>query len=210
MIVLVTGTGTDVGKTVATAALAACGESRGHDVALVKPVQTGESPGSGDLATITALTGIADTHCFATCPEPLVPVTAAQRAGVSLPSLEESVRRVRDLDGPGRLVLVEGAGGVLVQLGDYTIADLAQALQAPVAVVTTTGLGSLNHLISRRPARWTSCAPGSSAVRGWGRFRPVPERRRVWPRSALRRWGGWTVAVAFSRRNVKYTVHSDV
>ena len=146
MIVLVTGTGTDVGKTVATAALAACGESRGHDVALVKPVQTGESPGAGDLATITALTGIADTHCFATCPEPLAPVTAAQRAGVSLPSLEESVRRVRDLDGPGRLVLVEGAGGVLVQLGDYTIADLAHALQAPVVVVTTTGLGSLNHL----------------------------------------------------------------
>jgi dethiobiotin synthetase len=146
MIVLVTGTGTDVGKTVTTAALAAYGESRGYEVSLVKPVQTGEPPGSGDLATITALTGITDTHCFATCPEPLAPVTAARRAGIALLGLEETVRRVRALDRPGRLVLVEGAGGVLVQLGDYTIADLAVALQASVVVVTTTFLGSLNHL----------------------------------------------------------------
>ena len=130
MIVLVTGTGTDVGKTVATAALAACGESRGHDVALVKPVQTGESPGAGDLATITALTGIADTHCFATCPEPLAPVTAAQRAGVSLPSLEERAPGT----GPRRPGTAGARRGCRRGAGAarrLTIADLAHALQAP-------------------------------------------------------------------------------
>lgn len=145
MILLVTGTGTDVGKTIATAALAVCMQEAGHPVTVVKPVQTGEPPGHGDLRTVTALTGIADTHCFATCPEPLAPVAAARRAGVVLPGLDETVDALRGLDGPGRVVLVEGAGGLLVSLGDYTLADLAVRLGAPVAVVTTTVLGSLNH-----------------------------------------------------------------
>lgn len=145
MIVVVTGTGTDVGKTVATAALAVCGEELGWEVAVVKPVQTGEPPGAGDLRTVTGLTGITDTHCLAHCPEPLAPVAAARRAGIDLPGIDEVTRRVRELDGPDRLILVEGAGGLAVSLGDYTVADLAARLAAPVVVVTTTWLGSLNH-----------------------------------------------------------------
>ena len=145
MILLVTGTGTDVGKTVATAALAVRLEDAGHRVTVVKPVQTGEPPGHGDLRTVTTLTGITDTHCFVTCPEPLAPVAAARRAGVILPGLDETARTLRALDGPGRIVLVEGAGGLLVSLGGYTLADLAVRLGAPVVVVTTTFLGSLNH-----------------------------------------------------------------
>lgn len=145
MILLVTGTGTDVGKTVATAALAVCGEEAGMNVSVVKPVQTGEPAGAGDLKRITALTGITNTHCFTSCPEPLAPVVAARRAGIALPGLETTAQRLRDLDGPGTLVLVEGAGGLLVRLGDFTLADLAVRLAAPVVVVTTTFLGSLNH-----------------------------------------------------------------
>lgn len=149
MILLVTGTGTDVGKTVATAALAvngqSTGEGTGRHVTVVKPVQTGEAPGNGDLRTVTALTGITDTHCFTYCPEPLAPVAAARRAGVVLPGLQETARRILALDAPDRLVLVEGAGGVLVDLGGFTVADLARRTGAPVVVVTTTGLGSLNH-----------------------------------------------------------------
>ncbi|MGP9722808.1 dethiobiotin synthase [Corynebacterium sp. AOP40-9SA-29] len=145
MILLVTGTGTDVGKTIATAALAARAEADGLHVTVVKPVQTGEAPGNGDLRTVTALTGVTDTHCFTYCPEPLAPVAAARRAGVVLPGLQETARRILALDAPDRLVLVEGAGGVLVDLGGFTVADLARRTDAPVVVVTTTGLGSLNH-----------------------------------------------------------------
>jgi dethiobiotin synthetase len=45
------------------------------------------------------------------------------------------------------LVLVEGAGGLLVRYDPHggTIADLAAALAAPVAIVATAGLGTLNH-----------------------------------------------------------------
>jgi dethiobiotin synthetase len=167
VILIVTGTGTDVGKTVATAALAVCAEEAGHRVTVVKPVQTGEPPGHGDLRTVTALTGITDTHCFVTCPEPLAPVAAARRAGVELPGLDDTVHALRDLDGPGRVVLVEGAGGVLVSLGDHTLADLAVGLGAPVVVVTTTFLGSLNHCaltleaLERRGVRCLGTVGGS-------------------------------------------------
>ena len=50
-------------------------------------------------------------------------------------------------DAPGRLTIVEGAGGLLVQLGadGVTLRDLAAALGAPVLVVVSAGLGTLNH-----------------------------------------------------------------
>ena len=54
---------------------------------------------------------------------------------------------VRAADAPGRLTLVEGAGGLLVELGagGVTLRDLAADLNAPVLVVCAAGLGTLNH-----------------------------------------------------------------
>lgn len=150
MIVLVTGTGTDVGKTVATAALAAALEQHGRRVGVVKPVQTGEPGGPadhGDLATVHRLTGITDLHEFHRYPEPLAPDLSARRAGMPPADLSGVARRLRALDAsdPDRILLVEGAGGILVRLGEHwTLADLAGELDAPVIVVTTLGLGSLN------------------------------------------------------------------
>ncbi|WP_448850692.1 dethiobiotin synthase [Corynebacterium sp. 335C] len=143
-ITIVTGTGTDVGKTVATAALAARELAEGRAPRVVKPAQTGESEGSGDLATVARLTGVDDLHEFARYPEPPAPATAARRAGVELLDLGETARRIGKLD-DGRPVLVEGAGGLLVRIAEWTIADLAAELGAPVLVVWSTGLGSLNH-----------------------------------------------------------------
>jgi dethiobiotin synthetase len=148
MIVCVTGTGTDVGKTVATAALAVRLAQHGHRVGVVKPVQTGEPGGTaGDLATVHRLTGITDLHEFHRYPDPLAPDLAARRAGMPAARLRQVGDRLRALDAadPDRILLVEGAGGILVRLGeDWTLADLAVELDAPVIVVTTLGLGSLN------------------------------------------------------------------
>lgn len=150
MIVCVTGTGTDVGKTVATAALAVHLVQDGHRVGVVKLVQTGEPGGPsdrGDLATVHRLTGITDLHEFHRYPEPLAPDLAARRAGMPAAQLPDIARRLRTLDAadPDRILLVEGAGGILVRLGEnWTLADLAVELDAPVVVVTTLGLGSLN------------------------------------------------------------------
>lgn len=147
MIILVTGTGTDVGKTVSTAALAVTLVGGGYRVGVAKPVQTGEPEGCGDLATVRRLTGITDVHEFHRYPEPLAPDLAARRAGMPPARLDEVSRKIRHLDDadPDRVLLVEGAGGILVRLGvGWTVADLAVDLQAPLLIVTTVGLGSLN------------------------------------------------------------------
>src|SRR5262249_4961115 len=54
---------------------------------------------------------------------------------------------IRELRGTRRLVVVEGAGGLLVRFDadGRTIADLARMLEAPVLVVADPGLGTLNH-----------------------------------------------------------------
>lgn len=146
-VVVVSGTDTEVGKTVVTAALAARARARGEAVAVVKAAQTGVAPGeSGDLDEVRRLSGVDDLHELARYPEPLAPATAAERVGADGVSAEAVAAAVRALSGRD-LVLVEGAGGLLVRLGSdgATIADVASALDAPVVVVARAGLGTLNH-----------------------------------------------------------------
>lgn len=148
MIICMTGTGTDVGKTIATAALAAAAQHAGWRVRVAKPIQTGEPAGHGDLATVESLTGITDLQELARYPEPLAPVMAARRAGMPTCSLSEVAISLSSLDATSHLLLIEGAGGLMVELGEgWTIADLARELSAPLVVTTTTGLGSLNHAL---------------------------------------------------------------
>lgn len=144
---LVTGTDTGVGKTVTTAALAAAARLAGIDVAVCKPVQTGTIEGDDDLGEVRRLSGVTELHGGWRYPEPLAPVAAAHRAGMDLPTRAELVASVRAADRPGRLTLVEGAGGLLVELGadGVTLRELAVDLGAPVLLVVAPGLGTLNH-----------------------------------------------------------------
>jgi dethiobiotin synthetase len=143
-ILVVTGTDTGVGKTVATAALACSARMAGVDVAVCKPVQTG-SPRDDDLADVARLSGVSALFGTWRYPEPLAPVAAAERAGMALPTRDELVGSVTAVD--AKLTLVEGAGGLLVELGadGVTLRDLARDLAAPVLVVVSPGLGTLNH-----------------------------------------------------------------
>ena len=146
-ILVVTGTGTGVGKTVVTAALACHARQAGLDVAVCKPVQTGTDCGDDDLAEVARLSGVTELAGLARYPQPLAPAAAAEEAGRSLPAREDVVRVIRGLDRPGRLTLVEGAGGLLVELagGGVTVRDLAVELGAAALVVVTAELGTLNH-----------------------------------------------------------------
>jgi dethiobiotin synthetase len=145
-ILIVTGTGTDVGKTVATAAIAACAKG---SVAVVKPAQTGLKPGEpGDLTEVTRLSGVTEVHEYARYPDPLSPHHAAYRSGQPALEFADTAQRIDDLDLTYDLVLVEGAGGLLVPFNSddgWTLADLATNLHAAVVLVTTAGLGTLNH-----------------------------------------------------------------
>jgi dethiobiotin synthetase len=132
---------------VTTAVLACHARLAGIDVAVCKPVQTGSADGDDDLADIGRLSGITELHGLARLPEPLAPAAAAERTGVSLPTRSDLESIVTGVDRPGRLTLVEGAGGLLVEIGagGVTLRDLAVDLGAPVLVVVRPGLGTLNH-----------------------------------------------------------------
>ena len=167
-ILFVSGTDTGVGKTVATAALACHGRLAGLDVAVCKPVQTGTRDGDDDLAEIARLAGIENLYSLAKFPEPLAPRAAAQRVGSALPSREELLELVTDADRPGRLTLVEGAGGLLVEIGAAatTLRDLAAAVGAPVLTVVAPGLGTLNHTSLTLEALAAQGVPGAGLVIG--------------------------------------------
>jgi dethiobiotin synthetase len=146
-IVVVTGTNTEVGKTIVTAAVATLAATRGSSVAVVKPAQTGLAPDEpGDLATVQRLAGVTDLHEYARYPDPLSPAAAARRSGIPTLDFDQTVRRVHELADSRRLVLVEGAGGLLVRNDEdgSTLADLAHALKAPVLLVAHPNLGTLN------------------------------------------------------------------
>jgi dethiobiotin synthetase len=146
-VLVVTGTGTGVGKTIVTAALACHARQAGIDVAVCKPVQTGTDTGDDDLAEVARLSGVPELAALARYPEPMAPAAAAELAGTGLPTRDNLVRFVAGVDRPGRLTLVEGAGGLLVELADSgaTLRELAADLNAAVLVVVTAELGTLNH-----------------------------------------------------------------
>lgn len=146
-VLVVTGTDTGVGKTVVTAALACHARQAGIDVAVCKPVQTGTDDGDDDLAEVARLSGVTELAGFGRYPQPMAPVAAAEAAGMPLPSREQLLALIARLDRQGRLTLVEGAGGLLVELGEngVTARDLAAALNAAVLVVVSPSLGTLNH-----------------------------------------------------------------
>lgn len=151
-IVFVTGTDTDVGKTVVTAALAAQQLALGRSVAVVKPAQTGLLPGEdGDLAEVRRLAGDVETIEGMRLPDPLAPQAAARIAGVELPGLHTQHKLVDATARGHDITFVEGAGGVLVPLGhQWDLAHLASALlrggcRVSFVVVARAGLGTLNH-----------------------------------------------------------------
>ncbi|GAA2226139.1 dethiobiotin synthase [Streptomyces nogalater] len=146
-VLVITGTGTEVGKTVTTAAVAASALAAGRSVAVLKAAQTGVRPEErGDADEVAWLAGRVTADELARFPEPLAPNTAARRAGMAPVRPREVAERAAKLAAEHDLVLVEGAGGLLVRFDEDggTLADAARLLGAPVLLVARAGLGTLN------------------------------------------------------------------
>ncbi|MBQ1082924.1 dethiobiotin synthase [Nocardiopsis sp. B62] len=172
-VLVVTGTGTEVGKTVATAAVAALAVARGRRVAVLKAVQTGVGPDEeGDARTVARLVPGATTAETVRFSEPLAPATAASRAGGVGPAAWEVADRALDLARGHDLVLVEGAGGLLVRLNEdrETLADVAELLAAPVLLVADPRLGTLNATaLTAEALRSRGLVPAGVVVGSWPR-----------------------------------------
>ncbi|MFF4213509.1 dethiobiotin synthase [Streptomyces sp. NPDC001796] len=170
-VLVITGTGTEIGKTVTTAAVAAVAVAAGRSVAVLKPAQTGVRPDErGDADEVARLAGAVTTRELARYPEPLAPATAARRAGTAPVRPHEVAEAAAKLAAEHDLVLVEGAGGLLVRFDDEggTLADAAQLLDAPVLVVASAGLGTLNSTeLTVRELRRRQLEPAGVVIGSW-------------------------------------------
>ena len=150
--VFVTGTDTNVGKTVVTAALGIALQQHGIDVGVMKPVETGDTPDSRNSASdsrrLHQLLAPEDPielvgpYCF---PSPTAPLHAARLAQqpIDCHAILEAYRTLADRHD---YMLVEGVGGVLVPLTEtHDVRALPTLLNLPCLIVSRTSLGSINH-----------------------------------------------------------------
>jgi dethiobiotin synthetase len=149
----VTGTDTGVGKTLVSAALIRRLVQIGCSVGVMKPVETGvqpDSPADSDAGRLMAAAETEDTLDLV-CPyrlhAPLAPLAAARAEERSI-DVTEILRRFERLVDRYSCVIVEGAGGLLVPMGqDWSVRDLIVRLGIPVVLVGRAGLGGINHAL---------------------------------------------------------------
>jgi dethiobiotin synthetase len=145
----VTGTDTGVGKTVASTALLAAARARGLCVAALKPLESGSTAADSDAARLADAAGLAvDEVALYRFADPVAPGVGAEREGIAI-DFDRIWDRLDDVETRGSdLVLVEGAGGLLVPLGGgRTTADLVRELALPLIVVARDALGTINHTL---------------------------------------------------------------
>jgi dethiobiotin synthase len=144
----VTGTDTNVGKTVVSAALM---HRYGREMLLRywKPVQTGieQDPGGDDTAEVVRLGECRRDQVIdagVRLQRPLSPHLAARLAGITI----ELQPLVGIAEQANRALVVEGAGGAMVPLNDRDfMIDLMSRLALPVVVVSRSTLGTINHTL---------------------------------------------------------------
>jgi len=149
--IFITGTDTGVGKTVVTSALGSLLKLSGLIVIPFKPIQTGTKlDATLDIEFIQKVMGtdyLVDTVCPYRFTEPLAPMVAAEIDREKI-EIGEIIEVFNDLCSLADIVLVEGAGGLVVPINDnYYMADLALELGLELIIVTRPGLGTLNHTL---------------------------------------------------------------
>ena len=181
--VFVTGTDTEVGKSVVAASICAALAARGEPVAAFKPAVTGLDEEPGELGRDHEL--LASVASAGQNPEevapyrfgpPVSPHLASELAGVAIEPAE-LVAAARDHE----LVVCEGVGGLLVPItSGYLVRDLAVDLALPVVIAARPGLGTINHtLLTVEAARAAGLRVASVVVTPWPE-EPTAMERSNW------------------------------
>jgi len=145
-VIFITATDTGVGKTITTYVLGVLLKKKGYDVGVMKPAQCAGYDAQflkRELGLIDELTEINPWYA----PEPLSPHLAFRRAKIKFDKkrVQDSLKK---LQARHDIILVEGAGGLMVPLTDhYYNADLIADLKAEVIIVCRLGLGTINHTL---------------------------------------------------------------
>jgi len=153
--IFITGTDTGVGKTYIAAGIAATLRETGVNVGVMKPAETGCRAKNGrlipgDAFKLIQSSGVRDALDFVNpyrFRKPLAPSVAARLEGkIIVPA--KIISAYRELSRSHDFMIVEGAGGIMVPLGDrYTYLDLARTMKLPVLIIARPGLGTINHTL---------------------------------------------------------------
>jgi dethiobiotin synthetase len=169
----VTGTDTDVGKTVITTGLMAAFQAQNKRIAGHKPISAGcdfvagEGLRNDDAMAMQAVTNVALPYALVNpvaFAEPIAPHIAAELASQTITQtmLDEGLAALsaEELD----VLLVEGAGGWALPIGnDALLSDWVAKHQLPVIIVVGMRLGCLNHaLLTYQAVQASGCK-----VVGW-------------------------------------------
>lgn len=154
-VIFVTGTDTDIGKTVVTSLLVSFFKTHGHDFFPFKPIQSGAIQRDGEWIApdpemyqlVIGQQALTDTNTYL-LEKPFSPHLAAKHAHVQFDFdfMQHEVKRLQNLyDG----VVVEGAGGLYVPLTEdgYCMIDWLEKLCVPTIVVAKAGVGTINHTV---------------------------------------------------------------
>ena len=144
--IFITGTDTNIGKTVATFVLGVLMQRRGIDVGVMKPVQCSGNDARFLKESLKIKDSIEEINPFY-APEPLSPHLAFGRRGQVI-DVKKTKKIYDGLSQKHEYMLVEGAGGVMVPLGNnYFVLDMIKELNLDVVIVAGLGLGTINHTI---------------------------------------------------------------
>ena len=206
----ITGTDTDVGKTIIAGAIAQWFARRGAVVAVCKPIATGcvrrrEGLVSEDaefLASAAESRHPLDLICPRRFAEPLAPAIAAERARepIDWPAIDRSLQQM--CVGSG-VMIVEGIGGVAVPLDERaTVLHLASWLRLPTIVVARPGLGTINHTLLTIAALRSAGVEVAGVVinRYPAESASIAEETNI---DAIERWGGTSVLCIVPEEPVK-------
>jgi dethiobiotin synthetase len=153
--VFVTGTGTEVGKTVVAAVIAREASDAGQTVAVFKPAVSGlddyERSGEPPDHELLRLAARSDQSDEEIAPyrygPPVSPHLGAELAGEAI-SPERLRAKAAAAGGRADVLVCEGVGGFLVPLtAEYLVRDLARDLGLPVVIASSPGLGTINHTL---------------------------------------------------------------
>jgi dethiobiotin synthetase len=191
----VTGTGTEVGKTIVAAAIARTRAASGERVAVFKPAVSGlDELANGEEADHELLRRAAgsDQSDEEVAPYRFGPAVSPHLAAEMEGMVIDAGRLVADAlaAAEGADVLIsEGVGGLLVPLvGDYLVRDFAQELGLPLIVAAHPGLGTINHtLLTLEAARAVGLDVVAVVLTPWP---DLPSRMQRSNREAVERLGG--------------------
>ncbi len=145
--IFITGTGTEIGKTVIAGGIAAALKQAGVQIGVMKPISTGDTSDAQFLKhaaqvddPLTLINPIQFRY-------PLAPSVSARLEGkqIDLLTIEAAFIKLKQ---KYDFLIVEGVGGIAVPLNDdFCVAHLISQLELPVIIVAHAGLGTINHTV---------------------------------------------------------------